>query len=74
MHDHRNCVNEFGTTGECVLFSVGAHKESLVLGMLTEESRYVMSSVPCNIHWIFLFHLLSGMFDTPSYQAKYRVK
>lgn len=33
-----------------------------------------MSSVACTIHWIFLFHLLSGMFDTLSYQTKYRVK
>lgn len=22
VHDHKNCVSEFGTTGECVLFPV----------------------------------------------------
>lgn len=59
-----------GPLGMCFVFcgcSAGLTNRSLVLVMLKEEDRYDVSSVPCNIHWIFLFHLLSGMFDTPSY-------
>lgn len=59
----------------CFLWMLSSKpNRNLVLMMFKEENRYVVSNVTYNIHWIFLFHLLSAMFDTPSYQTKYRVK
>lgn len=28
MHDHKNCVSEFGTSGKCILFSVAAQLQT----------------------------------------------
>lgn len=28
VHDHKNCVSEFGTTGKCILFSVDAQLQT----------------------------------------------
>lgn len=62
-------------SGFCFLWLLSSNaNRTLVLVRFEEENRYVMSSVACNTHWIFLFHLLSAMFDTPSYQSKCRAK